>query len=222
MNSWRTLIYRYVRCCLHCGSLMPNQGLLCSCCEKNIGPLQEYEDLSLPFVKTLYRWVPNQSDILSTLMLHLKGSRQKWAWHYYAAKFLRIHLFSEPRNYRRIIIVPAPAKTKSPDHAYFWAQALAAGLGALFLPCLQRIETDNSYQRVKGRAERDQIRFEVCENSTLPMISSLETLWVFADDIYTTGATARAAYEALGSPVNFEVWALSKRSLSCGASKVLL
>lgn len=222
METYRALLYRYVRCCLHCGSLFPNQGLLCDPCEKNIEVLKEYEDLGLPFVKTLYLWRPAQSDILSSLMLHLKGARQKWAWKYYAQMFLRIHLFSEFRSYTQIIVVPAPAKSKKPDHAHYWAEALAEGLGALLLPCLMKIEPAASYQRTKGRSERNQIRFEVRENSTLPEVSSRATLWIFADDIYTTGATSRAAYEALGSPVNFEVWALSKRSLSCGASKVLL
>lgn len=224
MSAYRDLIHRYVRCCLHCGSLFPNSGLLCEHCEKSIEPFLEYEDLALPFVKTLYLWRPAQSDILSNLMLHLKGSLQARAWQYYAQKFLRIHLFSESRRFEKIIVVPAPARGKARDHAFHWGQALSQGLGAHFLPCLRKSPSgdEGTHQKSKGRSERDLIRFEVNEISTIPPISNLKTLWIFADDIYTTGSTARAAYEALGTPVNFEVWALSKRSLSCGASKVLL
>ena len=34
---------------------------------------------------------------------------------------------------------------------------------------------------------------------------------IFADDVITTGATALAAYMALGDPPSFEVWTLACR-----------
>lgn len=39
---------------------------------------------------------------------------------------------------------------------------------------------------------------------------------VFVDDLITSGATALAAYRALNSPVDFEVWTIARRPKLAG------
>ncbi len=66
------------------------------------------------------------------------------------------------------------------------------------------------------------VELELIENSTSHVDFDAKSFWIFADDIITTGATARAAHKALGTPKHFEVWVLAQRALSCGASRDLL
>ncbi|WP_157684644.1 phosphoribosyltransferase [Bdellovibrio bacteriovorus] len=170
-------------------------------------------------IRSLYRWVPGRSDILSRLILWLKGSRQKEAWHYYAKEMSRNYCETLPRNFK-IYVVPAPSKKGQTDHAMLWAQGLSQALGAELLPCLRK--TGQYAQRGADRGTRALIEMELIENNTDTVDFESQILWIFADDIVTTGATARSAHIALGRPANFQIWALAQRSLSCGASKDLL
>ncbi|KYG66645.1 hypothetical protein AZI86_06260 [Bdellovibrio bacteriovorus] len=124
-----------------------------------------------------------------------------------------------PRNFK-IYVVPAPSKKGQTDHAMLWAQGLSQALGAELLPCLRK--TGQYAQRGADRGTRALIEMELIENNTDTVDFESQILWIFADDIVTTGATARSAHIALGRPANFQIWALAQRSLSCGASKDLL
>ncbi|MGZ6460356.1 MAG: ComF family protein [Bdellovibrio sp.] len=129
--------------------------------------------------------------------------------------------FHEISSFQNLIIVPAPAKKFGDhDHAYLFAEGLSHALGATLLPCLKKHSLKS--QRGSGRGERALLEMEIVENISKDVDFSPNTLWIFVDDILTTGATARAAHKALGSPQNFEIWTLAYRSLSCGASKDLL
>lgn len=171
-------------------------------------------------IRTLFHWKAGQSDLLSRLVLSLKGKRGRQAWAFYARLFTQKWIGSFAGN-QRIFIVPAPARGPlEKDHAFLWAQELAQCLGAEIIPCLKKVSV--SRQRGSGRGERALAEMEVLENYTLTEEQTQPILWVFADDIVTTGSTARAAHLALGQPKRFEVWALARRSLACGASRDLL
>lgn len=171
-------------------------------------------------MRTLYRWSPGRSDILSGLILWLKGSQQKCAWKYYAQKMARRYASDLPQGFK-IYVVPAPSRHPNQrDHAYLWAEGLSLALGAEILPCLRK--TGQYSQRGADRGTRALIEMGLIEKYTESVDFQSQALWIFADDIVTTGATARSAHIALGVPKHFEVWALAQRSLSCGASKDLL
>lgn len=195
--------------------------MLCIACRNSLAFLLHTgrtDNLSLR-LKSLYYWAPGQSDLLSKLVLSLKGNKSEKAWQYYAYCFTHAHiseLLKQP-----LCIVPAPSgKRKFEDHAFLWGKSLAHCLGAEFFPCLRKVST--GHQRGAQRGERALVELEVIENSSfLPKITA-DTLLIFADDVFTTGATARAAHKALGFPKNFEVWTLVHRGLSCGASSDLL
>lgn len=221
MKLISNIFTKHCSCCLNCGSLWSGEGLLCRPCFRALHRLKAPAPLSvsaLP-VQALYQWYPGQSDMLSRLVLSLKGSHQKEAWKFYAHELSpRLALTLSPEQ--RLCIVPAPSQGHTKDHAFLWGEALAESLGARFMPMLKK--TQSRHQRGADRGERALLEMDIIENYTGSVDFSTKTRWILADDIVTTGATAMAAYRALGSPPHFEVWALAHRSLSCGASKDLL
>lgn len=213
---------RYLCCCLNCGSFLPSDGCLCVECKSRLCIWEKVLEDKSPrglLVRTLYRWAPGRSDVLSKLVLWLKGPRQKEAWAYYAKEMSRRYCEVLPSGVK-IYIVPAPARGDKKDHARFWAEGLGRALGAEVLPCLKK--SQYASQRGSDRGTRALIEMELIEKYTDSVDFSSQVLWIFADDIVTTGATARAAHITLGSPQHFEVWAFAQRSLSCGASSDLL
>lgn len=216
------LIQKYMGCCLNCGSFQPKLGCLCDACEKSLKLWrnhQEKEPLRGLQIRSLYHWAPGRSDILSKLILWLKGSRHEVAWHYYAQEMSKNYCESLPKNFN-IYVVPAPSRNGEMDHAALWAEGLSRALGAEFRPCLRK--ASELHQRGSDRGTRALIEMEVIENNTDSVDFESQVLWIFADDIVTTGSTARSAHIALGRPVHFQIWSLAQRSLSCGASKDLL
>lgn len=213
----------YCSCCLNCGSLIAGEGLLCRPCRMTLARLEQTKIANnFPLrVVAHYAWSPGQSDLLSRLVSALKGPGARGAWKFYAKDFSRKRALTLQGRHRRICVVPAPSRTSAKkDHAYFWGEALAESLGAHFLPCLKK--SSKNQQRGASRGERALVDIELNEISTEGVDIPTGTLWIFADDILTTGATARAAHFALGSPPHFEVWVFAQRRLSCGASKNLL
>ncbi|MEN0057653.1 MAG: hypothetical protein AAGB31_02370 [Bdellovibrio sp.] len=165
-------------------------------------------------LRTLYTWEAGRSEMLSRLILHLKGPRASAPWQVYAQQFVR--RLNIESGWRLCIVPAPPRKILHRDHAYYWGEALAQNLGASFLPCLEKISSGS--QRQARGDERALIEMRSHEKST----KEDSILWVFADDVFTTGATAAAAYAALGRPPHFEVWTLVQRRLACRPSEDLL
>lgn len=196
---------------MYCGSLLARQGLLCGECQRHLKSLQTDCSEVRKQRYVLYDWIPQQSDLLSQLILHLKGTRQSSAWSFYGQQFVRkyISIFS---GFTKIYIIPAPAKKPQQiDHASLWGRALAKELKADLVPCLKK--KSGLKQRGADRGERALIEFEIDEKYTNNVAYSPHALWVFADDIITTGATMRAAHIALGEPKNFFACAFAERRL---------
>lgn len=220
MRKLAHYIRDHLSCCLNCGSLwITGQGLCIACLNK----LKTKEKPKTFFaedmkVTALFPWTPSESDLLSYWLLSLKGGGQQRIWKHWAYRLVAEKLNSVPRH---CVVVPAPpSKRGEKDHAYEWAFAVSQALGADFAPCLKK--TESRSQRRASLEGRLEVEFGILENSSgLDRVSS-GTLWIFADDILTTGSTARAARKALGNPPHFETWVLAQRKLSCGASKHLL
>lgn len=222
MKSWRRFIQAHTSCCLNCGSFLSGVGLLCRPCDRKLHDFSAKTTYPVePFLlRSLYYWHPGQSDLLSHLVLALKGKSTELIWQYYAERFVQKIIPFLPLD-RSLYLVPAPTRRPGEkDHASLWAEAVAKALGATVVPCLKRVSSH--HQRGADRGERALIEMEILENYTGNLELKNKGLWIFADDVLTTGATARAAHKALGSPPHFEAWVLAQRGLSCGASRDLL
>lgn len=210
-------IKRFVRvhlsCCLHCGSFRTEEGLLCRPCSRALDVYSALPQMRSNGIQiwSVYEWKPGQSDLLSRLILGLKGRHGDIAWNYYAKKLAQKRWSAEDSHLSRPIrIVPAPARQERfQDHAFHWAQSLAREMSAEFTPCLRR--TTDKHQRELDRGARGLVTLGFDEKYTGLLESYSKFLWVFADDVLTTGSTAQAAYQALGKPPHFEIWTLGRR-----------
>ena len=213
----------YIKVCLNCGCFDIGPGLHCEPCSTK---LRDWESATVHFMGeiptwSLYDWESRNSEMLSRLIMALKNGNNRGAWSHLANMFINNHVKYITQLSKAIIFVPAPSRQKiKQDHAYLWCKSLQEGMGGAFWPGLQRLS--DQHQRGSGRAERALMRFSVDEKLTWPPMGASEKLWVFVDDIFTTGATARAAYDCLGRPKNFMVWALARRKLACDETLDLL
>ncbi len=216
MEPITNLFKRYIHPCLYCGSLWKSEGLLCEICRQKLnsylGAHLETRTLAIFEAHALFRWNPGTSDLLSTQIVGLKGSRPKADWDYWATRFVARRL-QQGMPSRKVIVAPAPSRNGQKDHAFQWAEALAKSLGGEVHLCLRK--ASDRHQRGASRDKRVEVVLELDENSSVVSELWSEALWVFADDIVTTGSTALAAFEALGSPPHFETWALAHRTLAC-------
>jgi hypothetical protein len=148
----------------------------------------------------------------------LKGKRSKEAWNILAALFLRargqetIEGLSFSGVGRRLIVVTPSQKA---DHAYHFANALCERAGWIHLSfCFAEDATTAPIpQKGSNRNLRSQKRFYLQPEKKLsPLVCSKDLYhWVFVDDIWTTGSTAEATYEALERPKYFSCLVFFKR-----------
>ncbi len=155
--------------------------------------------------ETLFEWNNENDQCLRRLLMKLKGGRAIEAFRFLAELMADSELWHRPGA----VLVPAPSRS-GVDHAMRLAVFLAALRGLPILSTLQRPAANWSQKRLPKRSRRG-----------VPMVMNMNTgdglkpykEIIFVDDIVTTGATARKAFETLRFPGPFRVWALARRSL---------
>jgi predicted amidophosphoribosyltransferase len=199
-------ILRWFRACANCGTnIPPIDGFCGRCFNEIIFAIQSDAHVvgGHPFaVHSLLKWTDDR-EAVGRLIKCLKGPHSKYAFKKLAGEVLRRASFKD-----KILIVP-PSKREKFDHAWNFGEALGEFSGAeLLSPFLIQNE------------ELEQKRLNKMERSTLTFALSKQVKWrakhggfVFVDDLITTGATARAAWNALGRPTRFSAWTVACRPL---------
>ncbi|GIL17123.1 MAG: hypothetical protein BroJett040_08740 [Oligoflexia bacterium] len=201
-------IYLSLQSCLNCGSQVRiSELLLCPDCQEKI---LFYSDQDQGIDRlSLYTWIPNRSSIVSRVVMNLKGHHYMFVYLAYADLLLERAKQKEIRISADTIIVPAPPRrTGDRDHAHHLAEAISLRTGCVLALALERESAE--MQKNLSRQERQKSQMKLHEKFTQDAVRGRGIL--FVDDIITTGATARAAWLALGSPKRFHIWTLANRS----------
>lgn len=168
--------------------------------------------------RVLYVWndtIEISADILRDLILSskqkpLKNLMRHWAFEFHR----RVVLEGTSGNYRGWLVIPAPGRSGvgELDHAGMLAFEIARvwGKNLIFAgDVLERVgnSTTKASQKLKSKKARGERKYQVSEKWRDTIDNAVGVL--FVDDVIVTGSTAKAAWEALGRPLNFECWAIA-------------
>ena len=200
---------------MNCGSWINLRTYFCAACHQRC--LKQFNQEAVVYienvpVRSLLRWPPGESDVLSSLVLQLKDEPQA-SWNIWAEEFL-LKWGCAGANKTTQIITSESSSGKR--HAQNWGDALAQ-ITRHPHDCPLKPQEKNAgkawavskKQRELSRLERAQRSFDL----SVDFSTSVDTRIIFADDVVTTGQTALAAYDALKEPSDFEVWCLIYREL---------
>ena len=194
----------YFRKCAYCGFFWEPIDIFCNTCwqklsfQKTKDPAFLAKNVSFK-TYSLYAWSFGEEKLLKNLIYSLKGGGLSEVFGYLAYEMsLHFHDSLKPE-----VFLCAPGKKE--DHSESLAKALA---GIWKVPYYKIFyKTKKVRQKNQKRSERAKLAFKVKTFNQEILTKNI----VFVDDLQTTGATALAAYQALGKPAYFQSWVLVKK-----------
>lgn len=200
----RDFIREHLSACARCRSLRAPIQIFCQSCWQLAREFRNDEQSLLqrayPLrVYSLYTWYDQFDSVIRPLIYALKAGIIQKPWQHFAQDLIF------KRNQLGFIVaevVVLPPRQNKFDHAWYWANAIADFLKVPVLDCLESEDRTQKSLSLALRQNREMNRIG-------PDVSHLKM--IFVDDTITSGATALAAYAALGSPEHFEVWTLVAR-----------
>ena len=218
---------KWLRHCACCGSSFPPIEWLCRSC---MARLQSYylQPKYMIRLQSSFRhgrlidWDDSNDQFIRSLIQSLKGDIYSPLFMLLAKEFyFRICQLTGVLRDQPFILVPCPARKKYPkifyslkifknldqmqsvDHGFFWTQCISQTARWPLISALEQPDLIKP-QKKKDKLTRKRIHFTRKDSIAFPPNYRV----VFVDDIVTSGATAQAAYKALGKPQPFMVWSI--------------
>lgn len=174
-----------------------------------------------PFLsRVLYEWddrQPRPANVLREVILASKEKPSREMMLLWASEiFRRAMLGGLLQAKRNWILIPPPGRSGmgEDDHAGALAKAISAVSGdswrcepQIFERVSERRYRKSASQKAKSQMERSKIEFRISPGAKNRIERAAG--YIFIDDVIATGATAKAAWVALGKPRAFECWAIA-------------
>ena len=201
-------ILLWIKHCAVCESPFPPSLWLCRSCLKRLQSFYLNPNNMMRMQSSfrhlrLIDWTSENGSFIKRVIDSLKGETSHLFFEGLAKEFtVRINYLVSVQKDSPFIFIPCPSKTQADDHSVFWSQALSRKVHFPVQNVLKHIDL-KSVQKRKTLFSRSLKNFTLKQNFSLKSKTP-----IFTDDVLTSGATAKAAYKALGSPPSFMVWSI--------------
>lgn len=218
-------ILKWVRSCPACKTIRGPIDLLCRSCETqlwqmaNSGEVLRQEGYPFP-VYSLWTWHKDEIQEASSLVFAFKGGLAVEFSRRLIERIVFERLRTGPLYKKPYFVYPYSSAGEPFTHAWLLAHCLQQSFIGSRLLALAPVEKKTTHQKQKRLEDRMRLRFHPVaeEREKITRVEAGEVTWVFVDDVITSGATAMAAYMALGEPENYEVWTIACRPKLAGKS----
>lgn len=192
---------KWLRVCVHCSGGWPLVDFMCDTCWKalSLRIVKEKPRRSPPSPFPVgYLWEWENEKLFSDVLYGLKYALFPEVYLRFSSWMVQSEILQLSSPKPQWIAFPIK-EMMIEDHAFQLAKALSEALQARLLPI--KMTTSEGYKRL-GREERFRARKALPQKRVKGEI-------LFVDDVYTTGATARQAWQALGRPSGFRAAVLA-------------